>query len=463
MEMSPKRLLSGNPRVDEVFDGGLPANGIVLLMGLPGAGKTILAQQYLFNNSSPERPGVYLSTVSEPMEKILRYGESLDYFDPEAIGTSVYYQDLGDVLIGEGLDGILASVDEILRSRRPEILVIDSFKAIHDYVDQNGDLRSFLHQLAASLSAFPVTVFLLGEYSADDSSRYPEFAVVDTIVSLEVERAAQREKRVLQITKLRGSDFRSGRHAYRITNSGLDVFPRLADMLSLQEYRLSSERMDTGVPGLDDMLAEGLYEGSSTLVAGPSGSGKTLLGLHFIFAGTQQGQSGLIATFQENPIQLERVCAGFGWSLDSDKTELMYRSPVDLHIDEWVYDLLDTSNRVGAKRILIDSLGDLRMAAGDEIRFREYVYSLLQRLSRSGISVVMTQETAEFFGTSQLSERGISHLSDNVVLLHYVAGDTTVNRAITVLKTRGTNHDHTVRHYDITERGMAIGEPVTPS
>lgn len=458
--MKSARLKSGNRRFDELFNGGLLADGIVLITGLPGSGKTILAQQYLFNNATADRPGIYLSTVSEPMEKILRFGQSLDFFDANAIGTSVFYRDLGDVLAAEGLKGILEQVEQLLMVRRPRILVIDSFKAIHDYASQNDDVRSFLHGLAASLSVFPVTVFLLGEYVADDVAHYPEFAVVDVIVSLENERNLQRERRVVQITKLRGSDFRSGRHAYRITSSGIDAFPRLADSSDEADYRLSQERIESGIQGLDEMLNEGYWKGSSTLVAGPSGSGKTLLGLHFIFAGVDQGQRRLIANFQENPTQLKRMCAGFGWSLDEGMVEVMYRSPIDIHIDEWVYDLLDTVRRTGSERVLIDSLGDLRLAAGDEIRFREYMYSLLQRLSKSGVSVVMTQEIAEFFGAKRIGEQDISHLSDNVILLQYLPDKSQLSRAITVLKTRATSHDPSIREFSVTEKGISIGEPI---
>lgn len=458
--MSDDRLSSGNQRLDEVFDGGLRANGIVLLTGLPGAGKTILAQQFVFNNATAERPGIYLSTVSEPMEKILRYGETLDFFDQEAVGTSVFYQDVGEVLAGAGLDGFLQRIEELLTTRTPGILVIDSFKAIHDYVADSSELRSFLHRLAGLLSAFPITTFLLGEYALGDGAKYPEFAVADVIVGLRFERVGHRENRILEVAKLRGSDFRSGRHAYRLSSAGLSCFPRLADVVDLNDYHLSPVRLDSGVAGLDEMLEDGFTGGTSTLVAGPAGVGKTLLGLHYIFAGARQGQPGVIAVLQENPMQLERMCSGFGWSLAEDNVELMYRSPVDLHIDEWVYDLLDTVERVGAKRVLIDSLGDIRLAAADEIRFREYMYSLLQRLSRASIGLVMTQESAEFFAVTHLDERGISHISDNVILLHHVAGEGELARAITILKTRGSHHDHTVRSFVITDQGMTVGDKV---
>ena len=85
---------SGAPNVDLVLGGGLLANAINLVIGPPGAGKTILAQQYLFNNATKERPGIYLATVSEPLEKILRYGQTLSFFDQKAVGSSVFYEDL---------------------------------------------------------------------------------------------------------------------------------------------------------------------------------------------------------------------------------------------------------------------------------------------------------------------------------------------------------------------------------
>ena len=85
------RLPSGSVGMDAVVGGGLPLHGITLLIGRPGTGKTILAQQYLFHNATDARPGLYLSTVSEPLEKILRYGQALTYFDPAAIGHRVSY------------------------------------------------------------------------------------------------------------------------------------------------------------------------------------------------------------------------------------------------------------------------------------------------------------------------------------------------------------------------------------
>jgi len=453
------RLPSGAPNIDLVLGGGLISNAVNLIIGPPGAGKTILAQQYLFTNATKERPGIYLATVSEPLEKILRYGQTLAFFDQKAVGSSVFYEDLSAAMNATGLAGVLLQVDRLLKERRPGMVVIDSFKALHPYAENQGDFRRFLHDLAARLSVVPVTSFWVGEYGRDDATEAPEFAVADAIVSLHSERAAERERRVLQVLKLRGSAFMSGQHAYRLSGEGFDVFPRLADAIDLSSYKIHRERISSGIPILDEMLTDGYWSGASTLVAGPSGAGKTLMGLHFVFAGARLGAPGLIATFQENPVQLENICNGFGWSLSDDNIAVMYRTPVDMYIDEWVYNLLEIVERSGTKRLMIDSLGDLMVAAGDDIRFREYVYSLLQRFSRASVSVLMTQEVPQLFGVTGLSEVGISHLSDNVVLLQYLPSHSEVKRAASVLKTRASQHDPYIRQYDITKDGFTVGKP----
>jgi circadian clock protein KaiC len=456
------RVPSGSKRLDAVLGAGLPSDGINLIIGLPGSGKTILAQQYAFHNATQERPALYLSTVSEPLEKILRYGQSLSFFDRRAVGTKVLYDDLGRVLNDEGLSGVLDKISEFLKERRPGMIIIDSFKALHPYAQRDEDFRRFLHDLAGRLSAFPATSFWVGEYGYEEIAGSAEFAVGDSILWLSMERTGDREMRVLQILKLRGSDFLSGRHAYRVTNHGVEVFPRLADPADQAGYELAATRISSGIPILDQMLGRGYWPGASTLVAGPSGSGKTLMGLHFIFNGARNGEPGLIATLQENSAQLERIVNGFGWSLGEQGVELMYRAPVDIYLDEWVHELLEMAQATGARRIMIDSLGDLRATSTDETRFREYIYSLLQRCSRQGVSVIMTQEVGELFGITRLSEYGISHVSDNVLLLQFLRGSSRVRRGLTVMKTRASAHDPHIREYEINSNGFVVGDQFSP-
>ncbi len=453
------RLLSGHAPLDEVLGGGLPANAISLVMGAPGSGKTILAQQYTFRNAQPESPAVYFSTVSEPLEKIVRFGQNLDFFDAAAIGASVFYEDLGATVSRDGLTGVAEQIGRAVVDRRPALIVIDSFKALQAFAADYRDFRKFLHELAGRLGAFPAASLWVGEYVEDEIASMAEFAVADAIVELTSARIGQREARFLRVRKLRGSDFRSGQHAYRLTPNGLRVFPRLADAPTELGYSMGDRRMSSGISALDDMLADGYWPGASTLIAGPAGSGKTLMGLHFVMTGARLGQPGVIATMQENPTQLERVLGGFGWSLREPNVDIMYRSPVDIYIDEWIYDLLDTVERTGARRVLIDSLADLRMTAGDELRFREFIYSLVQRFSRKDVSVMMTLEIPPLFGADRITDSAVSPLADNVVMLSYKLDRDTISRTMAVIKTRASRHDPAVRTFVIGQAGITLDQP----
>ena len=456
-----ERLTSGNPGLDTILGGGLPMNGINLIIGLPGSGKTMLSQQFVFAGATEERPAIYFSTVSEPFEKLLRHGQMLSFFDRDAIGRSVYFEDLGGIVGDQGgLTTVTERIGALIKERRPGIIAIDSFKALAAFAEDVQAFRQFLHNLAALLTAFPVTTFWIGEYSDEETRAAPESAVADGIIALGTEHANERALRLIEVIKLRGSEFRSGRHGYRLSQDGITVFPRLADPVGQEGYQLSEGRISSGIPPLDRMLAEGYGPGSSTLVAGPSGVGKTLMGLHFIFNGAASGQAGVIASLQENPAQLQKVARGFGWSLDNERVAVMYRSPNDVYIDEWVYELLDLIESTGATRVMIDSLSDLQYATPDPVRFREFVYSLTHRLSRADISPIMTSEVPDLFNVGRLAEYGVSHLSDNVILLQYVRAHSRLLRTVTVLKSRASAHDPEIREFEITPDGIVLGNPI---
>ena len=157
------------------------------------------------------------------------------------------------------------------------------------------------------------------------------------------------------------------------------------------------------------------------MLAGPSGVGKTLLALHFVYAGAQNGEPGLIATLQENPVQLERILRGFSWSLDDPRVELMYRTPVDLYLDEWVYDLLDTIERTGATKTPSTASAISAPPPATSCGSANTSTRSCNAAPAPSASVMMTQEVPELFGITRLSEYGISHLCDNVVLLQYLA------------------------------------------
>jgi len=458
-----ERISSGNEALDLILGGGFPANSINILMGLPGTGKTILAEKTIFSNATAEQPALYIGTVSEPLDKMLRYLQGFDYFDPELIGDAVIYVDLSDILRNEGLSELVAEVVRLIKEHNPSFIVIDSFKALHAFSASVGEFRRRLTELMNTLSSLAITSFLVGEYSADEVASMPEFAVADGVIELVLQKVGVKDLRYIRVLKERGSDFFGGEHAFKITTAGLDVFPRLVTPPTAVAYELVHARQKTGVVLFDEMVADGFWRGASTVVFGPPGSGKTLLGLHFIFKGIEMGEKGLIATMQENPTQLQRIAAGFGWDLqktiDEGMLELLYVSPVDIYIDEFISKVSGMARENGAKRVLLDSLNDLEASAPDVHRFRDFMYALVQALSSEGVSTYMTSEVKSLFSANILSEYGISHMSDNVVLLHYVRQESEIKRAISIVKTRGSAHDHRIRQFEITPKGFQIGEP----
>jgi circadian clock protein KaiC len=453
-----ERLPSGEPGLDGVLGGGLPGNSISLIIGPPGSGKTILAEQYAFHNATPARPALYLATVSEPLEKLVRYGQSLSFFDPQAIGSSVFFEDLGESLHERGLPAVLETVSTLIRTHRPGIIVIDSFKALEAF-GAADEFRRFLHDLAGQLTAFRTSSLWVGEYGEDALASAPAFAVADAILSLTAERDGSRQMRMLRVLKLRGSGFASGEHAYRLGGDGIQVFPRLADV-GVTDYAPELRRTTSGVPDLDVMLEGGYWVGSSTLVAGPSGSGKTLMAAHFASGAADAGEPAVFATLEENPVQLARSVAPFGWSLGDPGVELLYRSPVDLYLEEWLAEVLGLVKSTGARRLVVDSIGDLRLGTTDPVRFREYLYSLLQHCAVSGVSLMMTLEVVGGGAPFMAVEHGVSNLADNVVLLDFLRDGAEMKRTVAIAKTRGSGHDSHIRELQVSTEGLLLGDPI---
>jgi circadian clock protein KaiC len=456
-----ERVSTGNSRLDEVLGGGLVMDAITLVVGAPGTGKTILAEKCLFTNATPERPGLYLSTVSEPFDKLLRYGQSLEFFDVAELNRAVFYDDLGNAVHQDGLGGVLERIDTLIKQLQPGIVVIDSFKALRSFAADQAEFRRFLHDLAGRFTALAISSLWVGEYEPSEATDSPEFAVADAVIGLETKRTAERSIRYLSVRKLRGSDFLSGDHVYRITAAGLVVFPRLADVIPTSDDAARvGGRVSTGIAALDAALEDGYWAGSTTLIAGPSGAGKTLMGLHFLFASADHDDAGILVTFQENRAQLARVVGRFGWSIDEPNVTIMARSPVDMYIDELIYDVLEQIEVTGARRVVIDSLNDLIIAAPDAMRLREFLYSFVQRCAALGVNVMFTFETTELFRITRISELGMSHIADNVILLQHVQDGSRMRRALSVLKSRASVNSAVISEFIISGDGITLGEPI---
>jgi circadian clock protein KaiC len=449
------RITSGNAELDSILHGGFPANSINIILGEPGSGKTILAESLIFANATAgDRPILYLTTLSEPLEKVVRYLQQYTFFDLDKIGDTVVYESLGPELAEKGIAALLPRLKEIIRERGPKLIVIDSFKAIHDLAANDLEMRLVMYQMAGLLTAYETTAFLVGEYNEGQIAQFPEFAVSDGILELARAKTGTRDERYLRVLKLRGSAYLEGLHGFSLSQDGIDVFPRLVSPHVAPSYDIQASTAATGIQGLDEMLDGGLLRGTSTMVLGSTGSGKTTLGLQFILDGLAHGEPGLYVHFEENPYQLRNHIHKLGHNLDDLQGQgfvSIYASPVELQIDRIVGMIFRVMQRTRIRRVVIDAVGGLRLAASDEDRVQGFLYALVQHLATEGICSILTHEAFQL----GVEEPRLSALADNIILLG-VLTDGKVRRTIRVVKARNLDHDLQEHEMCISKKGIVI-------
>ncbi|HEX6047504.1 MAG TPA: ATPase domain-containing protein [Pyrinomonadaceae bacterium] len=445
--------------LDQILEGGIPANTITVLMGAPGTGKTILAEAIAFFNATPENPALYLTTLSEPLEKFIFHGQRYRFFDVSKVGVSVIYEDIGTMVRKAGVESLASIVTDLLVKYKPSFLFIDSFKALNELLPSTGERRTVIYDLATVLTTYKCTSFLIGEYSESMTTDLPEFAIADVVLNLMKYSTNVREQRFLRVEKLRGSGSIPGLHAFTINEHGIEMYPRLLSPPVAPTYEPKVERVNTGITGLDEMIEKGFWRGSTTLVAGPSGSGKTLMALHFIREGVRNGERSLFVGFQENPAQMARIMHSLGWNaaelLEDSNFELMYRSPVEMQLDSVAAEIFERVRAGKVSRLVIDALGDLERCSIDIQRFADFIYALTQWFAVENVTCIMTSELAELFEFRRISDQQISNISDNLVLLGFTPGEE-MERTIRIIKTRGSNHDNRQHLLEISDQGVSV-------
>ncbi len=457
------RLTTGIPQLDEILDGGIPRYAVVFVAGLPGTGKTILSEQCLFANARQGLKSLYLSTISEPPIKVLRFLQGFDFFDPTLFGDRVIYGDLGTPLREGGPARLLDALDQMVREHRPEIVVIDSFKALRDTIRDPLQFRDFTSDIAIHLSTWEVNALLVGEYTADDVREGPEFAIADGIIYLYGTEEAEKQKRFLRVMKMRGTGYFAGEHFFTINSHGIAVYPRIAPQV-VGEYRFPGQRLGSAIAGMDEMLGGGPYEGTSTLISGGTGAGKSLLALSFLIEGARRGLPGLLVTFEESPKQMARNVEAFGWGLEDlmrqGLLDIYHVSPSELDIDRHAYVIQERARQLKAKIVAVDSVTAFSAAVPDRARYQSYLWGINDYFKRQGISIFMTSEVPTPFAALEISAENVSFVSDNVIFVRYVEVADEIKRAVGVLKMRGSRHDHHLRELIIEPPRIAIGAPL---
>ncbi len=470
-----RRLATGVPGLDDVLGGGLPEWSFNLIVGAPGAGKTTLAHQIVFANATADRPGLYFTIVGEPPLKMLRYQQQYSFFDPAKVNGMIRFSSLS-AEVERGLSAVLDSLVRQVEAVSPGFVVVDSFRSVLRV--GNGaeagalNVQDFIQRLALHLTAWEATTFLIGEFPGTETADHPVFTVADSLIVLNQATERNSIVRKIKVVKMRGQSDLPGLHTFRITRDGLKVFPRLPKPDedpplpdASDAVAPADEHLSTGVRGLDEMLGGGIPRGYSVMVAGPSGSGKTVLAGQFIAEGVSRGERGVIALFEKRPagyLRTTTLGGDPGRMIHDGRVAIVYLRPLDLSVDETLYELRETIARTKAQRVAIDSLSGFEMAVSPGFReaFRESLYRLVGVLTGLGVTVMMTLEIEDGYTELRLGPRENAFLADALILQRYVEMDGALKRVMTVVKVRGRDHSTSLHFYEVNARGLTVGDPV---
>jgi circadian clock protein KaiC len=462
------QLPTGVRGLDDILGGGIPQFSFNIIAGMPGCGKTTMAHQIIFANATLEKPALYFTVLGEPVIKMLRYQQQFSFFDESKLGKAVRFINLSDVSLEKDLNAVLEEIIKQVTAANAGVVVVDSFRTLARKATSDVgqvEVQSFIHRLAQFLTSWEATTFLVGEYAVEEIRDNPLFTMVDGIFWLTQVTERNSVVRKLQIMKLRGQATVPGLHTVRISDDGLQAFSRTLGLTGSKTKSARRRRLSVGIPDLDEMLGGGILEGDSLLVAGPSGTGKSALATQFIAEGIRKGEPGIMAIFEERPDGYTQRAGTFGLDLKAaiqkGTLEALYLRPLDLSVDETMQEILDAIKKIGAKRLVIDSLVGFEMALAPGFRadFRESLYRMIGALTGAGITILSTIEVEDSFTALQFSHYAISFLTDDIIRLRYVEIDGQLRKVMVVIKMRGGNHSKDIREYVITNKGVVVIHP----
>lgn len=466
-----QRVPTGIEGLDTILNGGFLQGGIYLISGQPGTGKTILSNQMAFNHVASGGRVVFASLLSETPARLFLYLQSLSFFNPEPIGSTLYYiNGYGTVQKG-GLKGLLSLLKGSIQDNKASLLIVDGTLNAQAFAPAKVEFKEFIHQLQIYASACGCTTLLLDSAASDEASTEQIAAqtTVDGLILLNNKLAGLRSVRELQIQKFRGSNYLEGTHAVQITSDGVQVYPRLEAVLApgakaqaTGSVKASRERVSFRIAGLDELLHGGLLAGSSTALLGPPGSGKTLLGLHFLAEGARQGQHGLYFGLNEPPALSIDAGDQIGLNLSSliedGSIQMLWQPALEESLDVIAHNLLTAVRKREVHRLFIDGLDALDDVNINTERIPLFFTALMGELRNMGVTTVSSVELSSVFGpTADIPIHGVSARVENIIFLRSVEIRSELHRIISVLKTRRTGHNGEIREFRITEQGIQLG------
>ncbi len=459
------KAATGIAGLDEITGGGLPAGRPSLVCGSAGCGKTLLAMHFLVHGATRcGEPGVFLAfeeNADELSANVRSLGFDLDALAKQHLLTvdTVHIepgeiQESGDYDL-EGLFIRLGFAIDAIGARR---VVLDTLEALFGGLTNQAILRAELRRLFRWLKDRGVTAIITAERGDGALTRFGiEEYVSDCVILLDNRVVDQIATRRLRIVKYRGSAHGTNEYPFLIDSEGLEVLPITAAGL---DYKVSRERISSGVPDLDAMLGGGFYRGSSVLISGVAGSGKSSLASSFVAAACKRGEKCLYFSFEESHDQVVRNMASIGLDMETPLREGLLRfhaARPTLHGLESHLAVIHRAVRdTDAQMVVIDSIGTfLSTSSANDVR--SLLVRLLDFLKERRVTALYTSLTTPH-RNEQESVVGVSSLIDSWLVLSDVEAGGERNRTLSLFKSRGMGHSRQTRELLLTDHGIRLSE-----
>jgi circadian clock protein KaiC len=461
-----ERASTGVPGLDDVLGGGLPTNHLYLVEGDPGSGKTTLGLQFLRQGVADGEKGLYVTlseTASELRTVAASHGwdlQGIELFElvsseglsPEAEQSILHPS---EVELGETVAGVISAVDRL----RPERVVFDSLSEMR-LLAQNP-LR-YRRQVLAMKKYFAdkgVTVMMLDDRTGGDGEPLLH-SVAHGVITLEqgVDQYGP-ERRRLRVMKMRGIKFRGGEHDFVLDTGGVSVFPRLV----AAEHRMPPNAVivSTGIDKLDTLMGGGLACGSNTLFIGPSGVGKTTTAVACTVAALRRGEKAAYYLFDEGMSTLVIRARALGLDvreyIAAGQLTLVPLDPAEVSPGEFAHMVRHAVDEDGATTIVIDSLNAYQQAMQGSKHLMLQMHELLSYLNHRNIVTILVLGQHGLLGDMR-SEVDMSYLSDGILLFRYFEGRGQLLKALSMVKSRTSAHEQTIREFRMTSNGVEVGE-----
>jgi circadian clock protein KaiC len=462
---APGRCKTHISKLDELLGPGIPWGSSLLIGGVAGTGKTLLSLGLIYEGALAGEKGVIFS-FEETEDRLRATGRALGWnLDKEIKRGMVEIVFIPQPEIS--VESHLFMIREKVEAMKAKRVAIDSVSVfLHKVTDPQVARDRIFHLCSIVQNAQAIGFFATDiPYGSKQISRFGvEETVVDGVIVLSSTEEALERQRYIEVYKLRNTAHLKGRHNMTIGPDGVSIFPRYGKEPqpdSPPPPMKISKRIGSGIPGLDQLMGGGMLEQSITLVTGSAGIGKSTLGLQFLLEGASKRQPGFFVTFEEGPEQLVATATALGLPLreaiDKGAVEILYIPREHIRAGQLLSVLADKIDRLKARRLVLDAVTQVMTEESPPDGLRNLLYKLVIRFKSLGVTSLLTLEATSLHSTETASGRALSPIADNLLMLRYAKQNSGLVPTLTVVKTRGSDHDYGTHSLIIAKGGLRVG------